>query len=149
VSGQQALAIGLVALLLAVAGVLLRRVLIARHGGVIECFLRQRDGAPWLHGLAGFQPGELHWHRSLSLRLRPNLVFNRGELRIMGRHKASAADAARLGPGVLIVTCDIRAGGPGSVGTPRVIELAMSQDALTGLLAWLEAAPLGYLAEAG
>jgi uncharacterized protein DUF2550 len=54
---------------------------------------------------------------------------------------------------MMIVSCEARLrsaraeqAGQGTV--TDVIELAMSPDALTGYLAWLEAAPASYLSEA-
>lgn len=57
------------------------------------------------------------------------------------------------GPGTMIVTCRVRPkpaclDRPDHWAAPDVIELAMSQGALTGYLAWLEAAPASHLSQA-
>lgn len=149
-SGQLALAAGLIMSVLAVlvalvaaaaACLVLRRRVISRHGGVVECGLRPGSGARWRHGLAEYRSGQLHWHRSTSLRLRPAAAFDRAELVITGSRPARAFDAAMLGQGVLIVQCEVRPQQSPSADDPRIIELAMSEAALTGYLAWLEAAP--------
>jgi hypothetical protein len=68
---------------------------------------------------------------------------------VTGSRPAVAGDADWLGPGTMIVTCQAaRRSGPRQRSTPEVIELAMSRGALTGYLAWLEAAPASYLSEA-
>ena len=48
---------------------------------------------------------------------------------------ATPAESAALGPGLFVVEC--------KVGQGDSVELAMSEAALTGFLAWLEAAPPG------
>ena len=148
-SGQLTLAVGLIliALLLASGGLVTRWVLIIRRGGVVECALRYGAGTPWRHGLAEYQPGQLSWYRSLSPRLRANASFDRAELQILRSRTPSAAEATRLGPGVIIAECSFgspRAAG-GKPATRRLVELAMSEAALTGLLAWLESSPQFYL----
>jgi Protein of unknown function (DUF2550) len=116
----------------------MRRLLITRRGGVVECGLRQRPDRPWRHGFAAYQRDRLCWHRSLSFRLRPHAAFDRSELAIIGSRQPAAAEAARLGPGMIVVQCEVR----GRPGTRRVVELAMSPAVLTGCLSWLEASPI-------
>ena len=59
---------------------------------------------------------------------------------MVSRRPADPAEETSIGSGTVVVECD----------TGRAaarIELALSEDALTGLLAWLEAAPPGPVAE--
>jgi hypothetical protein len=155
-SGELVLALAQIALALVAstaAGLVLRRRVITRRGGVVECFLRSRVTGRWQHGLAEYRSGELRWHRSLSLRVRPQCAFDRRGLVVTGSRSASSSDADWLGSGTMIVTCRPRprpvpAGRRNQWAPPDVIELAMSQGALTGYLAWLEAAPASYLREA-
>jgi hypothetical protein len=63
-------------------------------------------------------------------------VLSRRALSITSRRDADAAEAVSLGPGMVVVSC--QAG-----GNADTIELAMGEAALTGFLAWLEAAPPG------
>lgn len=142
-----AVALTLAALAVAAAALIVRRALIGRRGGVVECGLRRGSAAPWRHGLAEYQRGQLSWHRSLSFLPRPDVVFNRAELRILRTRPATPAEAARLGPGVIIAECASLAG-PRARAAPagqRPVELAMTEAALTGLLAWLESSPQFYL----
>jgi hypothetical protein len=156
VSDELVLALGQIALALvatAAAGLLLRRRVITSRGGVVECFLRSHLTGRWQHGFAEYRSGELRWHRSLSLRLRPHRAFDRRGLAITGSRLIGPDDANWLGPGTMIVTCrdrpkPARVDRPGYWAAPDVIELAMSRAALTGYLAWLEAAPARHPSEA-
>jgi hypothetical protein len=148
VSGELALAVTLVLLALAIAAgaLIFRQVLISRRGGVVECALRRSRSAPWRHGLAEYQRGQLNWYRSLSVRLRPGVVFDRAELRILRTRPPTPAETVRLGP-VIIAECASVAG-PSAGAAPAnrgPFELAMTEAALTGLLAWLESSPEFHL----
>jgi hypothetical protein len=142
--------LALVLIVAAAASLLLRRRVITRRGGVVECCLRSRASGRWQHGLAEYRSSELHWHRSLSLRVRPQAAFERRGLVATGSRPVGQGEADWLGPGTMIVTCHARlrparAGRPNQCAASDVIELAMSQGALTGYLAWLEATPASYL----
>jgi len=129
----------------AVAWLVLRFWTITRHGGVVECGLRQLPGAPWRQGLAEYQRGQLCWHRSVGIRLRPTACFPRAGLRIVRSRPPTGAEADRFGQEVVIAECETR---PARSARPRdvhVIELAMSQAALTGLRSWLESSPEFHL----
>jgi uncharacterized protein DUF2550 len=145
--------IALVLVVLAAACLVLRRRVISRRGGVVECCLRSAASGRWHHGLAEYRSRQLCWHRSLSLGIRPQAAFDRSGLIVTGSRPAGSGDAGWLGPGTMIVTCQARpnpgrAARPGQSAALGLIELAMSQGALTGYLAWLEAAPAGYLSQA-
>jgi Protein of unknown function (DUF2550) len=145
VSGQLAIAAGLSAVAIAAAACLalvLRRVVISRRGGVVECALRQGADGAWLHGLAEYRGGQLYWHRSLSLRLRPHAAFDRSQLAVLRSRPAAPGEAVRLGPGLVIVQCEAILRHRGGPPVRRAVELAMSRAALTGLLSWLEASPV-------
>lgn len=130
----------LVALAVAAGALILRQVLISRRGGVVECALRRSPGAAWRHGLAEYQRDQLSWYRSLSFRLRPGVVFDRAELRILRTRTSTTAEAASLGPGVIVAECCTSSARAPTAGQ-RTIELAMAEAAFTGLLAWLESSP--------
>ncbi len=123
----------LIVLILAAAGIAARRFLLERGGGTVECGLR-KEGGPWRLGLASYQPEELCWFGIFGLSLRPHEVFPRRDLTVVSRRLPSDAEAATLGPGMIVVECKLGGG---------TVELAMGEAALTGLLAWLEAAPPG------
>lgn len=115
---------------------------ISRRGGVVECALRHGDNGAWLHGLAEYRGGQLYWHRSLSLRLRPHAAFDRSQIAVLGTRPAGPGEDVRLGPGLVIVACEAILRHRGGPPARRAVELAMSQAALMGLLSWLEASPV-------
>jgi len=142
-------------LILLVAGAVLvalalaaRRLLVGRTGGTVECGLRDGEAATWRLGLASYQPHQLYWFSAFGVRLRPDEVFDRSSLNILGRRPAAQTEAVSIGAGTMVVECqtDFDGNRPVAPGTtPRTVELAMSEEALTGFLAWLEAAPPTYL----
>jgi Protein of unknown function (DUF2550) len=138
------IAIFLVLLVLAATAVAGRRALLERGGGTVECGLR-RPGpdSPWRLGVASYQLDELRWHQVFGLLLRPDEIFPRRMLTVVSRRSPEPGEATSLGPGRIIVEC--RAG-----EQAEPLELAMSESALTGFLAWLEAAPpSSHLGEIG
>jgi Protein of unknown function (DUF2550) len=145
VSGQLALAVGLIALVLLIAltaVVVLRRSLISRRGGIIECWLRHAPGEPWLQGLAEYRRGQLYWHRSMSLRLRPHAAFDRSQLAVLDSRPATPAEHSALGSGLVVLRCQALVRHRGRPADQRVVELGMSRAAFTGLLSWLESSPI-------
>ncbi len=124
----------LVIVILAAAGIAARRFLLERGGGTVECGLRKENGS-WRLGVASYQREELCWFGALGLTMRPDEVFPRRDLTVVSRRLPSDAEAASLGPGRIVVECKL-----GEAGT---VELALGEEALTGLLSWLEAAPPG------
>lgn len=144
-SGQLALAAGLtaVAVVLALAvALVLRRMIISRRGGIVECALRHDGKSQWRQGLAEYRGGQLYWHRLLSLRLRPHAAFDRSQLSVLRSRPADHREEVRLGPGMVIVQCQALLRHRGHPPERRNVELALSQSALTGLLSWLEASPI-------
>jgi len=151
------LAAVLVILILAAAGIAARRFLIERGGGTVECGLRRGTG-PWRLGLASYQSEELYWFSMFRVSMRPEETFPRRELTLVSRRLPSDAEAASLGPGMIVVECQLGDGGaPKAPKAPKVpetpkqgnteqdskVELALADSALTGLLSWLEAGPPG------
>ena len=132
-------AVGLLLLLALLYGVTLvvRRRWISRHGGTFECSVRVRSvrtGRGWVLGVSRYSGDDLEWFRIFSLSVRPKLRLSRGDLEYVGRRDPEGAESYSLYSGHVIVTCET-GDGP--------LEVAMSPDALTGFLAWLEAAPPG------
>jgi len=69
-----------------------------------------------------------------SLAPRPRFVYRRSDLEYVGRRDPEGAEAYSLYSGHIVVSCRTAQG---------LTEFAMSPDALTGFLAWLESAPPG------
>ncbi len=109
-----------------------RRVAIRRPGGAVRCSMMLDGGARWRHGVVAYRSGQLFCYRSASLRPRPEAVFDRQGLKV--------AERQMLDAGISVVRFET--GQPG-----QVLWLEMSTDALTGLLAWVEAAPQRWLGE--
>jgi Protein of unknown function (DUF2550) len=114
-----------------------RRFLLERGGGTVECGLRKGNG-PWRLGVASYQREELYWYGALGLTMRADEVFPRHDLTVVSRRLPTDAEAASLGPGMIVVECKL-----GEDSGQRTVELALGESALTGLLSWLEAAPPG------
>ena len=148
----------LVILILAAGAIAIRRFLLERGGGTVECGLRTGSGS-WRLGLASYQREELCWFGIFGLSMRPHEVFPRRDLTVVSRRLPTDAEAATLGPGMIVVECKLgedsaQFGPPVAAGTPDAgaagpadqggtVELALGEAALPGLLAWLEAAPPG------
>jgi hypothetical protein len=124
----------LIVLVLAAIGIAVRRYLLERGGGTVECGLRQPGGS-WRLGVASYQREELCWFGVFGVSMRPEEVFPRRDLLVVSRRMPTEAEESVLGPGMVVVEC--------SFGEDRPVELALGESALTGLLAWLEAAPPG------
>jgi len=129
--------IGLVVLILCavvVASVLLRRYLLARTGSIDMCW-RDRlraDGGGWYVGSGKFHGAELQLWRSISVFPVPNRRLRREDLTLLSRRPPAGTERDLLPRGSVITRCEIAG---------RPVELAMSPDTATGLLAWLEAIP--------
>ena len=162
VAGWVLLLVLAVAALVAVA-LASRRILLGRTGGTVECGLRATPEAPWRLGLAAYKPDQLYWFSAFGLRLRPQEAFDRRSLSVLARRPAASSEVVSIGAGTVVVECKTepgavrrreggrRAGRPAkaagraaSGSAPRTVELAMSEEALTGFLAWLESSPPGH-----
>ncbi|MFE9095259.1 DUF2550 domain-containing protein [Streptomyces sp. NPDC007264] len=119
----------------------LRRRLIQRSGGTFDCSLRwsvaeesDTSGKGWGYGVARYSGDRIEWFRVFSYALRPRRVLERSAIEVAGRRDPEGEEELALLSDAVILACRHR-------GTR--LELAMSEDALTGFLAWLEAAPPG------
>jgi hypothetical protein len=135
--------VGVVVLLagVALAFLFVRRRVLSRSGGTFECSVRMRaprktnPGASsrgWTLGVARYSDASLEWFRIFSFSLRPKYTFPRA-LTVLSRRTPHGAEAFSLYGGHVVVAAQLDSG--------QKIELAMSDSALTGFLAWTEAAP--------
>ena len=125
----------LLIIVLAAVGLAIRRILLERGGGTVECGLRRPTGT-WRLGVAAYEADELRWYDTVGVLLSPEEVLARRTLSVASRREVYPAEAALLGRGMVVVSCTV-----GEM--PETVELAMTEDALTGFLAWLESAPPG------
>ena len=126
-----------------VAALASRRYLLERGGGTVECGLRipAQRGA-WRLGVASYRGDELCWYGALDVRFRPEQVFHRRSLTVLSRRTSLSGEASVLGPEHIVVEL--------STSGADNVELAMTEEALTGFLAWLEASPPGsHLSDVG
>lgn len=128
-------AVFLIIVVLGAAGLAVRRILLDRGGGTVDCGLR-RPGGAWRLGVAAYGANELRWYGAFGVLLTPEEVLSRRNLSVVSRRDADTSEVPRLGHDMVVVTC--RAG-----DDRQTVELAMGRQALTGFLAWLEAAPPG------
>ncbi|MGW1022820.1 DUF2550 domain-containing protein [Streptomyces sp. NPDC002577] len=144
---------GLVIVVLVLVGLFafgLRRRLIQRSGGTFDCSLRwhARDthggpdavpggtpsGKGWGYGIARYSGDRVEWFRIFSYAPRPRRVLERSAIEVVGRRAPEGEEELALLSDAIVLACTHRG---------ERLELAMSEDALTGFLAWLEAAPPG------
>ena len=120
-----------------IGATIMRLKAIRRPGGAVECSLRTDGDDRWRRGVAAYRTDQLYWFRSRGVGLRPDVAFDRHALQLVSRHDGECAQ--KTGPPgardqTVVVRFETGAGG-------HPVWLAMSKDALTGLLAWLEAGP--------
>ena len=135
--------LGVLAGLLAISLLMLavRRRWLDRLGGTFSCSLRLRmttPGAGWVLGVGRYSEGILEWFRYFSYSLRPRVAFPRRNVRVLETRMPDAVEAVALNADEKVLRLEMQ---DGHVETEW--ELAMSQESLTGLLSWLEAAPPG------
>jgi len=143
----------LVLIVLAAASLAFRRYLLERSGGTVECALRSPAGAgAWRLGVLTYQHDSLSWHGAIGVLLRPEHVFHRRSLTVVSRRQATPAETVAFGAGRTVVEVSVKplTDAPGldpgltpGAGAGEHVELAMTEQALTGFLAWLEASPPG------
>ena len=122
-------------IVLAAAALASRRFLLERGGGTVECGLRSPAGrGTWRPGVASYLGDDLGWYGALGVRFRPEQVFHRRSLRVLSRRPSLPSESSVLGPEHTVVELDSDTGR---------VELAMTAEALTGFLSWLESSPPG------
>jgi hypothetical protein len=125
----------LVLVVLAAAALASRRYLLERGGATVECGLRSPAGrGTWRLGVASYQGDSLSWYGALDVRFSPGQVLHRRSLTVVSRRPSLPSEAAVLGTERIVTELDSDEGR---------VELAMTQEALTGFLSWLEASPPG------
>ena len=127
----------LLLVLLYAAALLVRRRLLTRSGGTFEVSLRTRSDRPgrgWVLGLGRYAGDSVEVFRLFSLRMRPLRSLDRTGLQVTGQREPEGMEVYSLYAGHRVVELST-SDGPAC--------LAMAPDAVTGLLAWLEAAPPG------
>ncbi|MCX4690977.1 DUF2550 domain-containing protein [Streptomyces sp. NBC_01408] len=119
----------------------LRRRLIQRSGGTFDCSLRwgvsdkpDISGKGWVYGVARYSGDRIEWFRVFSYSPRPRRLLERSSIEVVSRRAPEGEEELALLSDAIVLGC---------LHQGTRLELAMSEDALTGFLAWLEAAPPG------
>lgn len=94
----------------------------------------QGGGKGWAYGIARYNGDQIEWFRVFSYAPRPRRFLERSRIEVLQRRHPEGEEELALLSDAVILACFLH-------GTR--VELAMSEDALTGFLAWLEAAPPG------
>jgi hypothetical protein len=129
--------IGLLLVLLAIAGLFARRAFISRGGGTIRLNLRLStllDRRGWAQGYGRFVDDELRWYRLFSFAPRPRRVLRRHELAVESRRQPEGQERFTMPPDWIILRC---------AGDAVPVEIAMARSTVTGFSSWLEAGPPG------
>lgn len=130
------LGIGMLFVVLALALLVLRLRIISRPREAFECAVRRRGplgGVSWQHGLMRFGTDRLRWFRAFSLRVRPEVVLRRRDIRDVTRENLPAS--AERGEARCLVEFSLRDG--------REISAIVDLASGAALNSWLEAAPTG------
>lgn len=131
----------LIIVIVSVAGLALRRHLLQRMRGTFDCSLRLHRpkfegaaGQGWVLGIARYSENKVEWFRVFSFSMRPRRVFSRDDLVVRSKRCPLSTEALGLYDEHVVVEV---------IEKGKDVEIAMSEDALVGFLAWLEAAPPG------
>lgn len=122
---------------LALVFLVLRRRYLTRRLGAFDLSINKRVEASahgWTLGVAVYRGHTLEWFRTFSVRCRPAFRWDRRSMTVDGRRDPRGAEMHAVHAGHVVV---------GTRNRTAVQQLALSPEALTGLLAWLEAAPPG------
>jgi Protein of unknown function (DUF2550) len=138
-------AVVLALIVLAAAALATRRYLLERSGGTVDCALRSPAGTgAWRLGVLLYAHDSLQWYGALGILLSPEHDFHRRSLSVVSRRPVEPSEIVTLGEDRIVVEVAVKPPGDAS-GSPASthVELAMTDQALTGFLAWLEASPPG------
>jgi hypothetical protein len=129
--------LGLAAVLVVVVAIVViavRRSALTRAGAIDICWRRdlRPDGRGWVLGQGRFRDNECLLYRSFSPLPGVATKLHRDELKLGGRRSPVGTEPDLLPVDAVIVRCTH--GG-------EQIELALSEEALTGLRSWLESMP--------
>lgn len=133
----QSLGVAVLVLVGVLAALFARRLILTLGGGSVEMSVRlseRTEGRGWALGIGRFAGDKLKWYRMFSLSPRARRTFTREELAIEGRRPPEWPETLALLAGSVVLECKTSRGRA---------QLAMTEQALTGFLSWLEAAPPG------
>jgi hypothetical protein len=127
----------LLALLVLLVSLAVRRRALQWGGGTVEVSLRLKPaepGAGWVLGVGRFTGDDLQWYRVFSLAPRPRRTLSRRTLSICRQRPPEGPEVYALLDGAVVMECR---------SDSEDVTLAMDPSAVTGFLAWLESRPPG------
>jgi|SRR5690625_404839 len=122
-------------LLLGAIGFIARMRSLTTRVGSFSCALRKKARpAIWKIGIAHYCVDRIDWYRASSLSFRPKHSWSRDDLDLVSKNPITESDGIRVRDFSVRVTC--------ACGQQQ-FDLAMSEDAYSGLRSWVESAPPG------
>ena len=124
----------LLVLVLSIIAIAVRRSLLTRSGGVDFCWRKSLDpdGRGWTFGQGRYREGELILYRSFSPLPLASKTLRRDRLLLGDRRPLTTTELDLLPVGSVVQRC---------TDGRSPIELALSEEAVTGLRSWLESVP--------
>lgn len=124
----------LLVFVLSIVAIALRRSLLTKSGGVDFCWRKSvaADGSGWIFGQGRYREGELTLYRSFSPLPLASKILGRDRLSLGHRRPLVGTEPDLLPIGSVVVRCNDGRG---------PFELALSEEAITGLRSWLESVP--------
>jgi len=132
------LVVVVLAALVPVLALVVRRRWLSQQGWVFDCSLRRLESTPsstWTLGVARFNGENLEWYRVFAWSLKPFLTFTRGQTHVVATRDASASERPILADQQRVA--QLKGGGVN-------VEVATVPASMTALLSWLESAPPGF-----
>ncbi|SDP43268.1 Protein of unknown function [Nakamurella panacisegetis] len=124
----------LLVLVLCIVAIAVRRSLLTKSGGVDVCWRRlmAADGSGWIFGQGRYRGGALTLYRSFSPLPLASRILRRDRLVLGDRRPLTGTEPDLLPVGSVVVRC---------IDGSTPMELALSEEAITGLRSWLESVP--------
>lgn len=128
----------LVVLLLPAICLFVRRRWLARQGGMFDCAFRSVSAnSGWTLGMARYKGEFLEWFPVFSFAFRPRIRLRQTATDMSGTRDLREEEREVVFGSTRVAQVTATA----DFGDTRDFELAMDNDSITGLMAWLEAAP--------
>lgn len=136
---EQIVGVALLSVLGTFSWLVFRRLRLLRRGGTDVALRRVRDSAPsstrgWNLGVLRYQGDEIAWFRVISIGGGAEVRLSRRDLEITDRRHPGPSEEYVVPAEATVVRCRNR---------EQTVELALSQEALTAFLSWLESTPPG------
>lgn len=112
--------------------ILARQRFMLRAPGAIPVALMPAASTRWQYGVGRYAGGELRWYRSLGVGTRPNRVFERRHIVVLGHREPLQSEEQALPATAVVVECRDH---------DAELQIALGESAYTGFVSWLESSP--------